>query len=247
MRHALFEEAMKDQNFSVEAAIEYTHNIINRHAEALLSCNVSSSEAESEILRFLPQLQFFASTYTEFGQTTAPCNSAGALLESHASSRPLKFVAKSVHAVEEPIVSAELGFKGYADMLVNALTASADVNHFSERPAASIMGIELKTGHNQNTQHAHVAQLALYVLMLQAAYGNAKISHHEPAAESGMLLYMSNEAVRAVHVAPTLAEIKSLVSMRNVVAIASVRSSRPRGVQLSYEADSADPSKHVAK
>jgi hypothetical protein len=59
---------------------------------------------------------------------------------------------------------------------------------------------------------------------------------------SGMLLYMNSEAVRAVHVAPLMGEIKSLIGQRNVVASELLRASRPRGIVLSYEneIDSSD-------
>jgi hypothetical protein len=109
------------------------------------------------------------------------------------------------------------------------------------------MRVELKTGHHQRPQNAHIAQLALYVVMLQTRYGTAGCkSTAWSAAENGLILYMNNEAVRAVHIAPMLSEIKSMIEMRNVVAIESIRTSRPRGIRLSYE-ESIEPSKVTAE
>jgi DNA replication factor Dna2 len=253
MRHAVFEETMKVKKFTIDDAMVHIRNVIHQNAEGLLSSNVSSREAEEEMLRFVPQLQNFANTYTDFGDDRVPCNSGRgrlAPLESHGTGVPIKFVARSVHAVEEPMISPELGLKGNVDMLVNALTADGDAKAMFNKTTASIMGVELKTGHNQKTQNAHVAQLALYVMMLQTLHSGKGTSTPSPdsdVAESGLLLYMSNEAVRAVHVAPVLAEIKSLISMRNIAAIESARSLRPRGVRLSYEQDRNDSMKSTVK
>lgn len=248
MRHSLFEETMKEQDFTVEPAIEHIRKIVKKNAEGLLSCNVSSREAEQEILKFLPQLQRFANEYTEFGLVKGPRNlSQCAKLESQGTALPTQFIAKSAQAIEEPVISPELGLKGNVDMLVKALTAKLDPQ-LGKQTSTSIMSVELKTGHNQRPQNVHIAQLALYVVMLQTRHGTAGSKLNESsAADSGLLLYMNNEAVRAVHIAPMLSEIKSLIGMRNVVAIESIRASRPRGVRLSYEADDIDSSKAIAK
>lgn len=47
---------------------------------------------------------------------------------------------------------------------------------------------------------------------------------------------MNNEAVRAVHIAPILSEIKSLIGQRNVVATETIRASHPR-VVISYQSE----------
>jgi DNA replication factor Dna2 len=253
MRHAVFEETMKVKKFTMDDAMVHIRNVILQNAEGLLSSNVTSREAEEEMMRFLPQLQNFASTYTDFGDDRVPSNSARgrlAPLESHGTAPSTKFVARSVHAVEEPMISPELGLKGNVDMLVNALTADGDARTICNTPTASIMGVELKTGHNQNTQNAHVAQLALYVMMLQTLHSGKETITPSPesnVAKSGLLLYMSNEAVRAVHVAPVLSEIKSLIGMRNIATIECARSLRPRGVRLSYEQDRNDSRKSAVK
>jgi DNA replication factor Dna2 len=247
MRHSLFEATMKEQDFAVEPTIAHIRKIVKQNAEGLLSCNALSREAEQEILKFLPQLQRFANEYTEFGQVRGPRSlGQSALLESHGTVLPTQFIAKSAEAIEEPVISPELGLKGNVDMLVNAVTVKLDPQ-LGQQTATSIMGVELKTGHNQRPQNVHIAQLALYVVMLQTRYGTARSKSNESsAAGDGLLLYMNNEAVRAVHIAPMLSEIKSLIGMRNVVAIESLRAARPRGIRLLYEED-GESSKVTAK
>lgn len=125
-------------------------------------------------------------------------------------------------------------------MIVSARTEQSDPrNGRGVVISESLMGIELKTGHNQKTQNAHMAQLAMYILMMQTRYGSTKLSSTKDfgATESGILLYMNNESLRAVHIKPMLSEIKSLIGQRNVVAIEQIRSSKPRGIDLLYEKD----------
>ena len=113
------------------------------------------------------------------------------------------------------------------------------------------MGLELKTGHNQKTQNAHMAQLALYSLMLQVKYGTRYGQSKSPnrnesqlessgAASGGLLLYLNNEGYSSSHVLPLSNEVKSLIGQRNVLATGIRRASRPRGISLSYDENSRD-------
>jgi hypothetical protein len=244
MRHDLFEATMREKDFSIETATKHVQNIVRRNAEGLIACGISSKEAEREIIRFLPQLQSFANDFTDFGSMGKGRKSIDQLatLERHAAPTSLRFVANEVDAIEEPIIAPELGLKGNVDMVVRATSVSA--GPYVSRPSTSLTSVELKTGHNQRTQNAHMAQLALYMLMLQVRNGSEKIPGSEAlgASDSGMLLYMNSEAFRAVHVAPLMGEIKSLIGQRNVVASEMLRVSRPRGIVLSYEneIDSSD-------
>ena len=244
MRHALFEATMKAKDFSNGAAIAHVKSIVRENAESLLACNVSTREAENEIMKFLPQLQRFANEYTDFRgpKTNDPIGN----LESHGAAKSSNFLAKSVEAVEEPVISPELGLKGNVDMLVKAISTAS--NQSVQSP--SLMGIELKTGHHQNAQNIHVAQLALYVIMLQSRFGAKDFNidkNTTSAMESGVLLYMNNDSIRAIHIAPVISEIKSLIGMRNLVAIETTTAQRPRGIRISYEANDTEPSKSTVK
>jgi hypothetical protein len=245
MRHSLFEATMKTKDFSNMAAIAHVKSIVRDNAESLLACNVSTREAEKEILKFLPQLQRFANEYTDFGSGTKSKIPHGHL-ESHGAATSSNFIAKSVEAVEEPVISPELGLKGNVDILVTAITTAS--NQSLQSP--SLIGIELKTGHHQTAQNIHVAQLALYVIMLQSRFGANDFQNDKDkicATKSGVLLYMNNDSIRAIHIAPLISEIKSLIGMRNLVAIETITAQRPRGVSLSYEANDTEPSKAIVK
>jgi len=186
-------------------------------------------------MKFVLQLQAFAEDFTTLDPISKPEVLPLLELSGGGVQPPVQFVATAVEAVEEPAISHELGLKGNIDVIVQASMKSS-ANHNMTQDSA-LVSVELKTGHHQRTQHAHTAQLALYTLMMQSRYGR-KRRYSSSATSSrgdGVLLYMNNEAIRAVHVAPHLSEIKSLIGQRNVVATETLRASRPRGIVLSYQ------------
>ena len=234
MRHELFERSMRSQDFSVKTARETASAIARQSAESLVALGITDAEANNEVIRVLPQLQHFAVTYTEFGMSrTDPMAvpGKGALLEGSSVNPELHFLANEVHATEESMLSHELGLKGNVDCTIVATTREVkNVGRSQVEPRTNLISIELKTGHNTATQNAHMAQLALYTLMLRTRYGNF-------ASDSGVLLYLNNEDCRAVRVKPLLNELKSLIGQRNLVAVEMKRSSRPRGIVLNVEED----------
>ena len=129
----------------------------------------------------------------------------------------------------------------------NALT-SEGIKHSEENFLNSAMCVELKTSHKQGTQPAHMAQLALYTLMLQVRNGLAyptlerhrfanttnNLSLVQGAASGGLLLYLNQTGIRSVHISPLLNEMKSLIGQRNLAVSEQVRASLPRGVILAY-------------
>jgi CRISPR/Cas system-associated exonuclease Cas4 (RecB family) len=189
----------------------------------------------------IPQLQRFANEYMQIS-TNDSTRSDGALLEEHGRNPGVRFQATSVEAVEENLVSPELGLKGNVDMVVQAKISIPHSQSNCGSTASviheSLVGIELKTGHSQHTQNAHVAQLALYVLMLQARHGYGL---EEGAMDHAVLVYINSEAIRAIHLTPLVGEIKSLIGQRNLLAIETRRASLPRGVLLAYENDTTVP------
>jgi len=243
MRHDLLEETMRGMDFSPNTARKFVQQIVRKRAEGLLSCGVTSAEAKQELIKFLPQIIRFADKFTEFSGKPKQIRELSDL-ESHGNQPTIKFVATAVEGIEEPVISPELGLKGFVDMVVQAKTSqSMKINPWSQQqPVKSppiLMGVELKTGHNQRTQNAHMAQLALYTLMLRAKFGSKTDGNENVlgATASGLLLYMNSEDIRAVHVAPHLNEIKSLIGQRNMVAIETRRVARPRGITMSYESE----------
>ena len=236
MRHQLFEATMKEKEFHIEFIRKQVSEIVRDNAEGLLACDISPHEAELELIKFAPQLQLFASQYTVLnGRQPIASMEQLPVLESCGTSAPVRCRVEAVDAVEEPVVSPELGLKGNIDMLVKAAIGNVDSNQM--QPFSSTMVVELKTGHFQSSQHAHLAQLALYMIMLRSRYvaDYSRTTLQTGAVGKGMLLYMNNEAMRAVHTHPSVPEIKSLLGQRNIVAIESLRAALPRGVVLSYQ------------
>jgi hypothetical protein len=236
MRHQLFEEVMRMREFDPDFAKTALIKIIKQNAESILAANTSSKEAYREIMRFYPQIVSFANQYTKIGPAIGRSNTVAsqfAILESHRDGTPSYFVANAVDSIEDVIVSPELGLKGNVDMIVRATTVDSQ-----NVPLNSIMAIELKTNHNQQTHNAHLMQLLLYTLMLRTRYGSTSSKCMLlGSTNAGVLLYMNGEALRAVYVSSTTAEIKSLVGQRNLVAIETLRASYPRGVDVLVDND----------
>jgi hypothetical protein len=202
-------------------------------------------------LQVVTKIQRFANQYTTLNPTknvdSIAKSARGGRLKGNAMQPDMHFLAHSVQATEEAVVCPELGMKGNLDVTVRATTSTLPHGNITAGPPqTSLMSIELKTGHNQNPQSAHMAQLALYTMMLRVRRGPSRPSttpSSQPlnreatlgAGESGMLLYLNHENYRASHVSPMLNEIKSLIGQRNLVASELERVSSPRGVILSYE------------
>ena len=239
MRHDLFERSMRSQDFSIETAKEYVHTIVRENAESLVAVGITDAEAQREVIRVVQQIQQFAIKYTEFGMSKSNpqvSSGRGSTLEGNGVQPDLHFLAHQVHATEESLLSPELGLKGNIDCTIKATTSEVHIAGRPAEPQTVLSSIELKTGHNQATQNAHMAQLALYTLMLKIRYG----SGIGGAGDSGMLLYLNNDGFRAVRVKPMLNEFKSLIGQRNLVATELRRSSRPRGIVLKIEDDSTE-------
>lgn len=220
MRHQLFEEVLKHQHFTRKEAEMHIDLIIRQHAESLLACRASSCEATRELAQFIPTLIRFAEQYTDLKNR----RSGGAMLRNQFDQPSIQFLARSVEAIEDPSISPELGLKGNIDMIVHAETIDQG------RIERGLFGVELKTGHSQKTHESHMAQLLMYLLMMQTRYGTQNNS-----APSGLLLYMNKEALRAVHATPALPHLKTLIGVRNAVASAQVRVSHPRGLVIVRE------------
>jgi hypothetical protein len=157
--------------------------------------------------------------------------------------------AERVHATEEFAVSTELGLKGYIDVTVEVSSRPAHgiLDYMKTiTPIRSLMGIELKTGHNQTPQHAHMAQLVLYTIALRTRYGSQIENNYtqgeefDRAGKGGMLLYLNQAGLNAVHISPDVSELKSLLSQRNVVAAELKRAAAPRGIVIEYDDTEGD-------
>ena len=262
MRHDLFEACMQQQDFSTEFAEGKADAIVRSHSDALVGCQYyDDARARHEILQVLPQIRDFASKYCSFGpgptQRLLPGAGKASTLRGHGFQTDIDFTADAVYATEEAAISPELGLKGFVDATLGTTTKPSG----SGSPTLqSLMGLELKTGHRQNPQNEHMAQLALYTLMLRMRRGSAivesptnnsnghqhvagpeadcdkrHLSLQNGAASGGMLLYLNHEAYVALHVSPVLSELKSLIGQRNVLATDARKAMKARGVVVSND------------
>ena len=261
MRHELFEFCMDAQTFSTSFALEKVQQIVRSHSDTLVGCQYyDDARARHEVMQVLPQIRDFATKYCAFGpppkQTTLPGARKASKLPGNGFQTDIDFTADAVYATEEAAISPELGLKGFVDATLGTTTRPAGT---TSPTLQSLMGLELKTGHRQNPQNEHMAQLALYTLMLRMRRGSAVVDstsygHQQgtgaaPAAEAdkrhqslqngaasgGMLLYLNHEAFLALHVSPVLSELKSLIGQRNVLAIGSRKAMQARGVVVSSD------------
>jgi len=206
---------MLSQDFSTSTMKKYILSIVREHAETILGAGVTDEEAIEETSKFILELQRFASQYI---LSDAEKSSWHSIQKVHQKSK-LLFQITDVHSLEEAAVSPELGLKGNVDALVNVVL-SIDPSSTKRR----LMGMELKTGHNQNVNQAHTIQLSLYVLMLQARYA---INDEK---NCGILMYLNNEGQKAILITPTSNELKSLMSIRNHIVNETKKSLEPRGI-----------------
>eukprot|EP00985_Skeletonema_marinoi_P002554 scaffold1057_cov203-Skeletonema_marinoi.AAC.2 len=188
---------------------------------------------------------------TKKGQGMTSTKHGGALLKGMFPPFDAFLSIDEVFATEEWALVPELGLKGNVDATVlgrikpvQSSTAPSAGN--AERDA--LLPVELKTGHNQNAQHNHLAQLSVYTIMLRARHGSASngdacsINNEETpnliergAASSGMLLYLNDKSFCAKHVKPSLSDIKTLVGQRNGIVCDVLNAARPRGIALKYD------------
>ena len=158
---------------------------------------------------------------TKKGQGVVPTKHGGALLKGMFSPEDAFLSVDGVFATEEWALVPELGLKGNVDATVlgrikPVISSTAPNADNVEQDA--LVPVELKTGHNQNPQHNHLAQLSVYTIMLRARHGSASNGdtglHGEAsnliergAASSGMLLYLNDKSFCAKHIKPSLSDV----------------------------------------
>ena len=240
MRHELFEKCLQESNFSSEIARLHAKTIVRKHADLLLGCEkYDDKEACAHLLRIIPEIQRFAKTYINFGQQN---QSSGSLLQGNGFQHDIWLRADSLQATEESVIAPELGLKGNIDATLRVTTGSSQLKSQTDSSSftsQAILGVELKTGHNQNTQNAHLAQLALYSIMLRVCHGSYMKNQTYDANEigalhGGMLLYLNHESHRASYTSSTVGETKSLIIHRNLLTVDIIKSAKPRGI-IQYE------------
>jgi hypothetical protein len=172
------------------------------------------------------------------------------ILKGEFASSDTLFSIREIYSTEEMTMCPELGLKGFVDANVVAqmkpLIPENSQTMNSATHCTSLMPVELKTGHSQSIKSNHSAQLAVYTMLLRSRYGTSFVESIENtavdtggveigAARSGVLLYLNDESFNAIHVKPTLEDIKQLIGQRNDVACDTLRAARPRGITIEYK------------
>lgn len=188
---------------------------------------------------------------TKKGQEVTSTEHGGSLLKGMFPPYDAFVSVDEVFATEEWALVPELGLKGNVDATVMGRikpVISSTAPNADNVEQNALIPVELKTGHNQNPQHNHLAQLSVYTIMLRARHGSAyngdvcSMNNEEPskliergATNSGMLLYLNDKSFCAKHVKPSLSDIKTLVGQRNGIVCDVMEAARPRGIALEYE------------
>jgi hypothetical protein len=264
LRHDLFEMCIRERDTSRKSAALFTRQIIRKNAEALVGCGITSiKEAFSEVIKTLPQIQSFLDEYTSWnlskkgGQqgtmSSSTVKHGGSLLNGTFPVLDTLLSVDDVFATEEWALVPELGLKGNVDATIlgriKPVQSMSNVQNSQDNVEQDVLlPIELKTGHNQNPQHNHLAQLSVYTIMLRARHGSAFNDgtsssnnnqavdlNERGAASSGMLLYLNDKSFQARHVKPSLSDIKTLIGQRNGIVCDVLNAARPRGITLEYE------------
>ena len=238
LRHQFFEESLREVDFTQEAIRQRIESIVREASEDIAACpGMTSQAAKNELYKVYPQVKEFIYKYTSLAQ---PKRWDLAKISGSSGQSPLFFRATGVNSIEESICSPEMGIKGNIDAVMKAAIASTPF----ESPKDALVGIELKTGHSQRIDPSHMAQLALYNIMLQARYGSGQTlstDQNKTVSQSSVLLYMNAESLKVELLSPSVKEIKSLLGQRNVIAVKQKQASDLRGVQFQFKDDSSWP------
>jgi DNA replication factor Dna2 len=268
LRHALFGFCIKEQTFEPTLVTQQIKKIVRENAEAMVGCGVTTNEAERQLQETVPVLLDFVKDHTTLLSPNQATMTPHAFVHGHiGNDKGVRFAAHATYSLEEPVVSPELALKGFVDAVMETTTMAVGNETNNDRNQHtitglkhSLMALELKTGHNQTSQHTHMGQLSLYTLMLQGRYGvklgsemtgsypSRSTSKPDPegAASGGLLLYLNQQSAKATHVAPEFDEFKSLIGQRNITASDLLKSSKPRGIALAYQ-DERPPASRESK
>ena len=235
MRHDLFETCIRNEDISIDFVTASAENIVCRHAENLVGCNIEESEALNELMQILPQIKSFFNAYTNI----VGSQSGSILVGPTCMSTSIHLQIKGAHATEQKIVVPELGMKGIIDATLDAFVGSTHSYKASQK-RTGLMPLELKTGYKQEFQVEHGAQLSLYSLMIKFRnmiwpgknQSKSKLQEAESkAVDGGVLLYLNAKDRKDYYICPSSAEVKSLIGIRNNIADALHRASQPRAIR----------------
>ncbi|KAI9891825.1 MAG: Tripartite DNA replication factor [Vezdaea aestivalis] len=192
--HELFQEAIKNNKWDFKSLATFTETIVRRYIESIYDINLSLDEAIEHVQSKIPDLINWADKFI----SAKP--KPGALMQgSHGSS--INISVNKLLDVEEHVWSPLYGLKGNID----ATTQVASKDGLGV--ATATVPLEVKTGKNKNV--AHIAQTALYNLLLSDRY-DVEIMY-------GVIYYM--ESAEMVQVPNARHKICDMIRKRNQLAV----------------------------
>lgn len=157
--HELFQEALKANRWDTDFLLQTIDKLIPSKFETILEINSSCEEVKEHISSKLPELQSWAKIFVRAQPR------ADAIVRERNGRQSVMSINKLLD-VEEHVWSPMYGLKGNIDATVQVTM----VDDQGERTLT--VPFEVKTGKNTSNA-AHVAQTALYNLLLSNRYGES--------------------------------------------------------------------------
>ncbi|KAL5035259.1 hypothetical protein BDV3_005217 [Batrachochytrium dendrobatidis] len=211
--HELFQEALRQRNFSPEFLDKMCIAILLKNTDELYAISMTEEIALDEIRKMIGPMCEWAQLFLHDKLRDS------SVLKSQPPSvyTPLlknQFQVDSIVDIEETVLSHKYGIKGQVDV-------SATVRFGNLQAPAKLVPIELKSSKRINHLDSHRAQTMMYSLIMSDMYGQEILN--------GVLAYICRN--ESLSVPLHWNEIRMMIIMRNMLATHSVSRGRA-GQQL---------------
>jgi DNA replication ATP-dependent helicase Dna2 len=152
--HELFQEAMKANAWDDGSFEKYMTSILPRHYETMVEIGLNLNQVREHLRSKVPEMRGWAETFV--------ARQGGGAVKGR-NGQQIRMSIDKLLDVEEHIWSPNYGLKGNVDATVQATVHDQS----GERQLA--LPFELKTG--KRVSEHHVAQTALYTLLVSDRYG----------------------------------------------------------------------------
>ena len=173
--HEVFQEALKANQWDMNALRSLVDVVLQRHIEDLYAIQMSVPEATENVMSKIPAVQAWADVFLHAKpQVRVPLNlcfrdadnlflQPNSMVEDRHNAKLNLSISKLLE-VEEHVWSPMYGLKGNIDATVQVACNGEDGKK------NLVVPLELKTG-KRDTNQGHRAQTALYTLLLSDRYG----------------------------------------------------------------------------
>ncbi|KAH6597528.1 hypothetical protein BASA50_004445 [Batrachochytrium salamandrivorans] len=208
--HELFQEALRQHNFSVDFLKRICITLLSKNIDELYAISMSEECALEELYKMMAPMREWADTFLH-KRLLEPENAAGNEFDLPTSSiHHLKQEVcqiDSIVDIEETIWSHTYGIKGQVDVLATARLG---------KEQSHLIPIELKTSKRTNHMDSHRAQTMIYSLIMSDIYNQDILN--------GVLAYICRNESLVVPLRWN--EIQMMIIMRNTLASHSVKRGR---------------------